>query len=190
MKLIETDQQIAEHARHQACQEFLTSCPHPQQQLSPIISCLLSIAPLAALGAFGSLWEPLSFGFSYYLFASGIRSIPNPPAPATPATPAMPGQVDRRTAHFWRTLPPGSFLEVNRRDWEELHHRLNGGVPVPKARLHKASRQSPVAHALRFASRCQPLCQLTSFQSHKPKRSCLAASAWHVLWLRASIICV
>ncbi|CAJ1424691.1 unnamed protein product [Effrenium voratum] len=41
-------------------------------------------------------------------------------------------QVDRRTAHFWRTLPPGSFLEVNRRDWEELHHRLNGGVPVPK----------------------------------------------------------
>jgi len=43
-------------------------------------------------------------------------------------------QVDRRTAHFWRTLPPRSFLETNRKEWEELHQRLNGGVPVPKER--------------------------------------------------------
>jgi thioredoxin reductase len=41
-------------------------------------------------------------------------------------------QVDLRTKHFWRTLPPKSFVEVNRKEWEELHQRLNGGVPVPK----------------------------------------------------------
>jgi hypothetical protein len=41
-------------------------------------------------------------------------------------------QVDKRAAHFWRTLPPQSFLETNRKEWEELHQRLNGGVPVPK----------------------------------------------------------
>lgn len=41
-------------------------------------------------------------------------------------------QVDNRTKHFWRTLPPKSFVEVNRREWEELHQRLNGGVPVAK----------------------------------------------------------
>jgi len=41
-------------------------------------------------------------------------------------------QVDARTKHFWRTLPPTSFLSVNRKEWEELHQRLNGGVPVPQ----------------------------------------------------------
>jgi 5-methyltetrahydropteroyltriglutamate--homocysteine methyltransferase len=41
-------------------------------------------------------------------------------------------QVDNRTKHFWRTLPPKSFIAVNRKEWEELHQRLNGGVPVPK----------------------------------------------------------
>eukprot|EP00434_Breviolum_minutum_P038188 symbB.v1.2.033867.t1/scaffold4270.1/size42129/3 len=41
-------------------------------------------------------------------------------------------QVEARTKHFWRTLPPSSFLAVNRREWEEMHDRLNGGVPVPK----------------------------------------------------------
>jgi hypothetical protein len=41
-------------------------------------------------------------------------------------------QVDKRSAHFHRTLPPRSFLETNRKEWEELHQRLNGGVPVPK----------------------------------------------------------
>jgi len=41
-------------------------------------------------------------------------------------------QVDKRTAHFWRTLPPQSFVSVNKKEWEELHKRLNGGVPVPK----------------------------------------------------------
>lgn len=41
-------------------------------------------------------------------------------------------QVRLRTKHFWRTLPPQSFLETNRKEWEELHHRLNNGVPVPK----------------------------------------------------------
>lgn len=41
-------------------------------------------------------------------------------------------QVDKRTEHFWRTLPPKSFVAVNKKEWEELHHRLNGGVFVPK----------------------------------------------------------
>ena len=41
-------------------------------------------------------------------------------------------QVEERRKHFWRTLPPRSFLAVNKREWEELHHQLNGGVPVPK----------------------------------------------------------
>jgi hypothetical protein len=41
-------------------------------------------------------------------------------------------QVDKRTEHFWRTLPPSSFVAVNKKEWEELHHRLNGGVFVPK----------------------------------------------------------
>jgi hypothetical protein len=42
--------------------------------------------------------------------------------------------VDARTKHFWRTLPPTSFLSVIRKEWEELHQRLNGGVPVPQER--------------------------------------------------------
>ena len=37
-----------------------------------------------------------------------------------------------RTKHFYRTMPPKSFVAVNRREWEELHQRLNGGEPVPK----------------------------------------------------------
>ncbi|CAE7231115.1 PKS40 [Symbiodinium sp. CCMP2592] len=41
-------------------------------------------------------------------------------------------QVEERRKHFWRTLPPSSFLAVNRREWEELHQQLNGGWPVPK----------------------------------------------------------
>lgn len=41
-------------------------------------------------------------------------------------------QVDMRTEHFWRTMPPKSFVAVNKKEWEELHQRLNGGVPVPK----------------------------------------------------------
>jgi len=41
-------------------------------------------------------------------------------------------QVRLRTEHFWRTLPPQSFLQTNRKEWEELHQRLNNGVPVPK----------------------------------------------------------
>ena len=36
-----------------------------------------------------------------------------------------------RTKHFYRTMPPESFVAVNRREWEELHQRLNG-EPVPK----------------------------------------------------------
>jgi thioredoxin reductase len=43
-------------------------------------------------------------------------------------------QVDKRTEHFWRTLPPQSFVAVNKKEWEELHQRLNGGIPVPKER--------------------------------------------------------
>ena len=43
-------------------------------------------------------------------------------------------QVSLRTEHFYRTMPPASFVEVNRKEWEEIHTRLNGGVPVPKER--------------------------------------------------------
>jgi hypothetical protein len=42
-------------------------------------------------------------------------------------------QVSERTKHFYRTMPPTTFVEVNRKEWEELHTRLNDGVPVPKA---------------------------------------------------------
>jgi len=40
-------------------------------------------------------------------------------------------QVRDRTEHFYRTMPPEAFLRVNQREWEELHTRLNRGVPVP-----------------------------------------------------------
>lgn len=40
-------------------------------------------------------------------------------------------QVKTRTEHFYRTMPPRTFVEVNRKEWEELHTRLNGGVPLP-----------------------------------------------------------
>merc|ERR1719247_3630006 len=43
-------------------------------------------------------------------------------------------QVADRTEHFYRTMPPETFVEVNRLEWEEIHTRLNGGVPVPKER--------------------------------------------------------
>ncbi|KAJ8604901.1 hypothetical protein CTAYLR_004322 [Chrysophaeum taylorii] len=39
-------------------------------------------------------------------------------------------QVDDRTLHFWNTFPPQSWLGTNKRDWHELHTRLNNGVPV------------------------------------------------------------
>ena len=29
-------------------------------------------------------------------------------------------------------MPPAGFVAVNRQEWEELHTRLNNGVPVPK----------------------------------------------------------
>lgn len=41
--------------------------------------------------------------------------------------------VSKRTKHFYATMPPEAFVEVNRREWEELHTRLNDGVPVPKS---------------------------------------------------------
>uniref|UniRef100_A0A7S3T906 Carrier domain-containing protein n=1 Tax=Emiliania huxleyi TaxID=2903 RepID=A0A7S3T906_EMIHU len=40
-------------------------------------------------------------------------------------------QVRERTKHFYRTMSPEAFLEVNRLEWEELHERLNGS-PVSK----------------------------------------------------------
>jgi hypothetical protein len=43
-------------------------------------------------------------------------------------------QVADRTTHFYQTMPPRSFVEVNRKEWEELHTRLNGGVALPKER--------------------------------------------------------
>ena len=42
-------------------------------------------------------------------------------------------QVAKRTKHFLETLPPAAYVAANRLEWEELHTRLNGGVPVPKA---------------------------------------------------------
>ena len=43
-------------------------------------------------------------------------------------------QVSTRTTHFYKTMPPDTFVAVNRNEWEELHTRLNGGVAVPKER--------------------------------------------------------
>ena len=40
-------------------------------------------------------------------------------------------QVSLRTEHFYRTMPPASFVAVNKKEWQELHTRLNGGVPLP-----------------------------------------------------------
>jgi len=40
-------------------------------------------------------------------------------------------QVDLRTKHFYKTLPPVAYVEANRLEWVELHTRLNGGKPVP-----------------------------------------------------------
>jgi len=47
---------------------------------------------------------------------------------------AVAEQVRERTEHFYRTMPPASFVEVNRREWQELHTRLNKGVPLPPAK--------------------------------------------------------
>ena len=45
-------------------------------------------------------------------------------------------QVQQRTEHFYRTMPPRAFVAVNKKEWVELHTRLNGGVPVaPDAQL-------------------------------------------------------
>lgn len=64
-------------------------------------------------------------------------------------------QVEARTKHFWRTLPPSSFLAVNRREWEEMHDRLNGGVPVPKETKTSAICQFAVASsAVHFGRIC------------------------------------
>lgn len=48
---------------------------------------------------------------------------------------AVAEQVRTRTEHFYRTMPPKAFLDVNRREWEELHTRLNGGVALPAAKM-------------------------------------------------------
>ncbi|CAE7676999.1 cfap36 [Symbiodinium microadriaticum] len=40
-------------------------------------------------------------------------------------------QVEERRKHFWRTLPPSSFLAVNRREWEE--RRLPHPLRAPPA---------------------------------------------------------
>jgi len=60
--------------------------------------------------------------------ASGAKLIANDEGIAKHAR----EQVRLRTEHFWRTLPPQSFLKTNLKEWEELHQRLNNGVPVPK----------------------------------------------------------
>eukprot|EP00613_Pedinella_sp_CCMP2098_P074214 CAMPEP_0171913182 /NCGR_PEP_ID=MMETSP0993-20121228/11575_1 /TAXON_ID=483369 /ORGANISM="non described non described, Strain CCMP2098" /LENGTH=2101 /DNA_ID=CAMNT_0012547131 /DNA_START=37 /DNA_END=6342 /DNA_ORIENTATION=+ len=52
--------------------------------------------------------------------------------------------VNKRTAHFNRTMPPKSFAEVNKREWQELHTRLNGGVAMPlEAQLPYFFDQAP-----------------------------------------------
>jgi hypothetical protein len=43
-------------------------------------------------------------------------------------------QVEARTNHFLTTLPPRAYVAANKLEWEELHTRLNGGVPVPAAK--------------------------------------------------------
>jgi len=43
------------------------------------------------------------------------------------------GQVERRTRHFYSTLPPDVYVKANKAEWVELHTRLNGGKPVPEA---------------------------------------------------------
>jgi hypothetical protein len=60
--------------------------------------------------------------------AVGRQLIEHDPACAEHAA----SQVGERTKHFYRTMPPESFVAVNKKEWEELHTRLNGGVPVPK----------------------------------------------------------
>ncbi|CAE8620161.1 unnamed protein product [Polarella glacialis] len=40
-------------------------------------------------------------------------------------------QVERRTRHFYNTLPPVAYVKSNEAEWVELHTRLNGGKPVP-----------------------------------------------------------
>ena len=71
--------------------------------------------------------------------------------------------MEARTKHFWRTLPPSSFLAVNRREWEEMHDRLNGGVPVPKEQT-KTLRFAVGSSAFRFVSYlCQPSVDILQF---------------------------
>merc|ERR1711972_445341 len=41
-------------------------------------------------------------------------------------------QVERRTQHFYSTLPPDVYVSANKAEWVELHTRLNGGKPVPE----------------------------------------------------------
>ncbi|CAE8688797.1 unnamed protein product [Polarella glacialis] len=40
-------------------------------------------------------------------------------------------QVEKRTRHFYNTLPPVAYVKSNEAEWVELHTRLNGGKPVP-----------------------------------------------------------
>merc|ERR1712194_963947 len=63
-----------------------------------------------------------------YLWGDDVAITPvaNDPTMATHVS----NQVSSRTEHFYRTMPPASFVEVNRKEWQELHTRLNGGVPV------------------------------------------------------------
>ena len=40
-------------------------------------------------------------------------------------------QIDKRTEHFWGSLPPKTWIHANHQEWIEVHDRLNGGRPVP-----------------------------------------------------------
>ena len=44
-------------------------------------------------------------------------------------------QVAKRTTHLWGSYPPKNYVAANRREWVELHTRLNNGTPLPQDKV-------------------------------------------------------